>query len=509
VRRCRELLAIWPLPEVQRVNPYEIGVFWSRRADAYRGQQPRPPYVPRAVDQNLAELLHTQPLVLLKGQSRAGKSRTAFEIAARELAGWRLLVPTDRTALAELGRLELLPGEGERVLLWLDDLDQYLASEGTSGLDAGLLNRLAGCDPPAKVLATLRLEEHARLAEAPGELGRAARELLNRFDPGAVTLPVGFEEPAERTAITELYPGEQFVGGLAEYLAAAHELVDRLEAGEASMPDGAGLVLAAVDWRRAGLDWPVSRTELASMLPLYLARLRPLAAPISKGEMDRALGWATAPVGRTAALLVADPDPLAGAFRVADPIMDYVERRTKRQLVNPTVWEQLLGLVSPQEAMQVGFAAYTRGEWRAAQTAWRQVVDSGDPDVSTRAAVNLGYSLARWGDVSGARAALQQAIDSGHPDVVSKAAVNLALLLHDHGDLSGADAALRQAIDSGHLDLTRGMAMVYGGYLHAVHEDAASGRAASQQAMDSGDPDAAMRAQGAIHSRRRDDDPQA
>ena len=73
-RRCRELLARWPLPAVEEVDPYEVGVFYSRRADAYRGQQPRPPYVPRAVDHELAALLDSQPLVLLKGQSRAGKS---------------------------------------------------------------------------------------------------------------------------------------------------------------------------------------------------------------------------------------------------------------------------------------------------------------------------------------------------------------------------------------------------------------------------------------------------
>ncbi len=68
------LLARWPLPAVEEVDPYEVGVFYSRRADAYRGQQPRPPYVPRAVDHELAALLDSQPLVLLKGQSRAGKS---------------------------------------------------------------------------------------------------------------------------------------------------------------------------------------------------------------------------------------------------------------------------------------------------------------------------------------------------------------------------------------------------------------------------------------------------
>jgi len=451
-QRWRELLAIWPLPEIQQVNPYDIGVFWSRRADNYRGQQPRPPYVPRAIDEHLAELLRSQQLVLVKGQSRAGKSRTAYEVAARELAGWRLLVPKDRTALARLGALEPLPGEGERVLVWLDDLDRYLASEETGGLDVGLLARLAACDPPAKVLATVRLEEHARVAAAPGALGRSGRELLNRFDPGALTVPVGFEAAEERTAIAALYPGEPVSGGLAEHLAAAHELVERLEASEASVPEGAGLVLAAVDWRRAGLERPISREELAALLPLYLARLRPLLPLAREGDVDRGLGWATEPVGRTAALLLADPDPLAGSFRAADPVVDFVERRTGRRLADPAVWEQLLGQVSLGETMDVAHAAYTRQEWGPAETALHRVIDSGDPDWAPKARFNLGLLRAERGDVAGARAAYQQAIDSDHPDASFRALTSLGVLLQEQGDVAGARAAYQQVIDSGHPD---------------------------------------------------------
>jgi len=90
-RRCRSLLAVWPLPMVDESDPYQLGVSYSRRAEAYRGERDRPPYVPRAADEELAGLLRSQPLVLVKGQSRAGKSRTTFEVAARELGDWRLV----------------------------------------------------------------------------------------------------------------------------------------------------------------------------------------------------------------------------------------------------------------------------------------------------------------------------------------------------------------------------------------------------------------------------------
>jgi hypothetical protein len=120
-QRCRSLLIYWPLPRVTDANPYDLGVFNSRRAEDYRGGRSRPPYVPRAADAELARLLRSQQLVLVKGQSRAGKSRTAYEVAARELGDWRLMAPTDRASLAGLAELESLPGQGERMLVWLDD----------------------------------------------------------------------------------------------------------------------------------------------------------------------------------------------------------------------------------------------------------------------------------------------------------------------------------------------------------------------------------------------------
>jgi tetratricopeptide (TPR) repeat protein len=483
---------LWPLPTIEEANPFAIGVFYSRRAEDHRGDRPRPPYIPRVLDEELAELLRSQPLILVRGQSRAGKSRTAFEIATRELAGWQLLVPKHRRALTALAELDPLPGQGERVLVWLDDLDKYLAVEGAYGLDAGMLDRWARSNPPIKVLATIRLEEYGRLAATVGELGRAVREVLNRFDAGAITLPVTFDDPSERVAISELYPHEQLSGGLAEHLAAAHELVDRLEVGQASAPEGAGLVLAAVDCHRAGLNRPVAKADLAALLPLYLRRLRPLT-PFGEGDVDRGLRWATEPVGRTAALLVADPDSLAGTFRVADPVVDFVERRDGRKLTQLAVWEQLIARVSVREAMEVAFAAYTRGEPGAATTAWQRVIDSGHPDVAPMAAFGLGVLLKEQGDLAGARAAWQRGIDSGHPDAAPRAAVNLGILLREWGDAAGARAAWQQAIDSDHPEATP-MAAFGLGVLLFEQDDLAGAHTAWQQAIDSDHPDAAPRA---------------
>jgi TolA-binding protein len=488
-QRCRELLVYWPLPKVAETDPYQLGVFYSRRADAYRADRKRPPYVPRAVDAELTDLLQSQPLVLVKGQSRAGKSRTAYEVAARELGDWRLLAPTDRAALAVLPELDPLPSQGERVLVWLDDLDEYLAVEGARGLDAALLGRWATCDPPVKVLATIRLEEYGRLIETPGELGRSVRELLNQFDRGALTLPTTFNDPGEQAAIAELYTSEQLIGGLAEHLAATHELVNRLEVGQARVPEGAGLVLAAVDCHRAGLDRPIAKMDLAALLPLYLKQLRPLL-PMQEGDVDRGLDWATEPVGRTAALLIGDPGPLAGTFRVADPIVDYVERRDGRKLAHPAIWERLLARVSLEEAVDIAFAAYTRGEPSTAMAALQQVVDSGHRDHAPMAAIILGVLSEEQGDMDGAKAAYHLAIDSNHPDKAPEAAIYLGLLLRDEGDPTGAKAAYNLAIDSSHPEHAPAAATDLGTLLEE-QGDVDAAKAAYRLAIDSHHPDEA------------------
>jgi hypothetical protein len=79
------------------------------RADVDRGRMPA--YVPRDRDTQLRQTLHemTAPappvpvrLVLLVGDSAAGKSRTAVEAMRAELADWQLLIPAGPGSIKEL-----------------------------------------------------------------------------------------------------------------------------------------------------------------------------------------------------------------------------------------------------------------------------------------------------------------------------------------------------------------------------------------------------------------------
>jgi hypothetical protein len=109
------------------VDPYgPVGV--SRNRYAHHAD----PYVTRDRDIQLDQALASDPFVLVIGDSKAGKSRTAFEAAKRVFSTTRLMVPRGQTGTLEAlfgldPPLDLSPGP---VVLWLDDLERYLSGAG-------------------------------------------------------------------------------------------------------------------------------------------------------------------------------------------------------------------------------------------------------------------------------------------------------------------------------------------------------------------------------------------
>lgn len=86
VEQVQQLLAVPPtedgqLPRLSRLSPYRLGVSPSR----YGGEEQREtdPYVRRKADDELDRALRDKPFVLVVGDSKAGKSRTAYEAARR------------------------------------------------------------------------------------------------------------------------------------------------------------------------------------------------------------------------------------------------------------------------------------------------------------------------------------------------------------------------------------------------------------------------------------------
>jgi nucleoside phosphorylase/tetratricopeptide (TPR) repeat protein len=520
-RDCEEVVDLWPLPRTADADPYKAGVFRSIRAERYAKAGRRPPYVPRAGDEDLAAILSQESVVLVQGQSRAGKSRTAFEVAARVLGDFRFVVPCGREAILKLAAIRPPPWGEMPALIWLDDLERYVPKKRAKGLSIKLLNDWTGRGRQIVILATIRFDEYELLRGMSGDAGRKVRDVLNRFTP--VTLPVEFDGPGEREAIAERYPDEAFRGGLAEHLAAVPELIGKFERGRSSDPRaqpadsvGHAIVQAAADWHRAGLGQPIGQGRLRMLSRSYFNRLWPLL-PAAGDDFEAGLEWAIDPVARTAALLVQNPGK-PGTFYVADPILDYIERRTGRQLL-PDAWSNILLLsgLGPEEIptkgadnrltlrleaerlLDIANAARSRHQIEIAKKIFELVSDESTPFFATWATLDLANLLTESGDPQAARTAFRRtfrkAIKSGNTKLILDTGHQFGSFLEDLGDIDGARAVYWEAISWGghtrrHDNLLRVVRDCLAKATHRLLEDAYN---SYRQAVESSNVDQAAR----------------
>jgi hypothetical protein len=139
------------IPRMRDLSPYELGV--DREAvvpERLPGVVVNDEYIRRDRDSALREALDDAAatghpaLIVVRGRSKAGKSRTLFEALRRhpELRNATLIAPNpdvrSLTALLAPGGLpDVAPGP---MVLWLDDLEYFLAA-GARGMNAQALER--------------------------------------------------------------------------------------------------------------------------------------------------------------------------------------------------------------------------------------------------------------------------------------------------------------------------------------------------------------------------------
>jgi tetratricopeptide (TPR) repeat protein len=518
------------LPLVEEVNdPGELGVTRSGRLRDGTGDQ-WPPYVHRAKDTELDRMLATRRFVLVVGPSKAGKSRTAYEAMRRHFPRRALLIPASKASLPALLALGLVV---EDAVIWLDDLENYLGSDGMS---EHVLHALTG-DPgrAVTVLATMRTSELDRFAPRLGDDRREFKDpsskVLDHAKP-VLRLDRRLDRAERGRARKQL--GDQWGAvveryGLGEYLAAGPDLVERLENNLTTEPLGIALVRAAVDWRRMGLTRPTPMDVLEQLYPSYLEPEDQTAEHVNSDAFHHGLQWASEPVYGISSLVLRSADGVL-AF---DYVLDYVERE-RRTPIPDAAWQRGLEAVvgDPAEGLDFGLAAFDGGALWAAVHAWQTVAASGSA-LATRAARYLGwalheqrdvadaqaayqqvmasgdpyeapaamidYGVLRWsiGDLIGAQAAFEQAIASGHPDLAPVASVNLGRVLARQGEVVGAQAILRRVAASGHPDQAP-RAVRSLGYILEDLQDAAGAKAAFEQVIASGHPVQAPKAMVAL-----------
>ncbi|MFE2559904.1 tetratricopeptide repeat protein [Streptomyces sp. NPDC059352] len=369
--------AEWPL--LRNVEtPLHLGVHPT--ATGRDGEPRLPPYVPRDGDTLLRDALRAVSvsggLVLVLGESTAGKSRCAFEAARTVVPDHRLLQVPPQDLISGLQSIpDTMP-----VIVWLDDLEQYL---GAARLTVPWLRLMR--QKGVALLATMRVEEYARLRSASAEDGPrlAGDDVLRQADHVIrverrwSSAELGRARGSEDSRLAEaLAQSDEY--GLGEYLAAGPDLLTAWLNGWApgAHPRGAAIVAAGVDLRRAGVHAPLPMPMLEQLHGHYLrgrggARLRPEPLP-------QALEWATAQVRATTSLLL--PTDLEGHFTVFDYLVDTTQRDATASPVPEVVWDAALRIVAEADRAKVAEAALSEEQYDIAEGVFRELLDAGDED---------------------------------------------------------------------------------------------------------------------------------
>ena len=446
--KLRDNLRFWQPPNtrlrsISEIDPFKLRITPSTLAQEAAGQGAAPPYVPRDQDVELDQALRSKTFVLVIGESKAGKSRSAFEAARRVHPKCHLVVPERRDSLQIVTALDP-PLDLRNCVVWLDDLEGYLGSDN-EGVTAKLLETFEA--QQVHVLATMRTTEFEKYGPDQ-RVARSIREVLDRAEIirlGTILSPKELEAAHQRYPLANEYfiPGlKQY--GLGAYLLAGPELIRRLDnqRGEA----GSSIVLAAVDWRRAGLTRSVTEAVLMRLYPTYLRQGR--EATVETFAIG--LKWARDEIYPLVALLFLDGQGPPPTFKAFDYIVDHVTR-----LAPPlprASWDLVLEVARPEEGFEVGVSASGLDQSDVAERAFIRAAEAGNRD----AANNLGVVLEERGDTKGAEAWYRKA--AGQGDVF--AAYNLAVILDERGEIPEAQKWYRLAADAGDPDAQNNLANI-------------------------------------------------
>ncbi|MFJ8645857.1 trypsin-like peptidase domain-containing protein [Streptomyces sp. NPDC093546] len=406
-------------------------------------------YVPRDCDEELdariGRLARTGGMLLVTGDSAAGKTRALFEAMRRTLAGWSICHPDPDAPLTGLAASVAQRGDGGHVL-WLDDLQMYLRPDG---LTPRLLQELTelGC----VVLATMRSEFYRPLVRT-GSARQGAADVGTQHSAARVVrasshllLQRTWTEP-ERTRARKAAADPRMaealaadaVHGVAEYLAAGPQTWNLWkEAAQANAnPRGAALVAAAVDLARTGLRSAVDKSVLETLHGHYLDALG--GAALRPEPLEEAWEWATEVLlGVTSPLIPARE----GRWRPFDYLVSATARTSSIEELPEETWRVAVTLVGDADWDIMSLAAQAAARVDVAIDLLIPRAEAGNVD----AMVNLGGALLRADRRTEAERWWVEAAGRGD----GMAAHNVGCLEVEGGNLTGARGWFLRAVERG------------------------------------------------------------
>ncbi|GAA1529302.1 hypothetical protein GCM10009827_053200 [Dactylosporangium maewongense] len=175
-------------------------------------------YVPRDVDADLDRLLRQTRVLVVQGPAGCGKSRAAYEALRRVYPRCTLVAPRDPAALVAIVEANI---PLRRTVLWLDDLDAFIAA---GHVDRFLLHRLASRRTGPLVIVGTRPD--------PAPVTGLLREFLNGAEIASMS-DVWSEQ--EQARFTEAATTDSVLAGV-DRAAAGGRLLASLGAGPATDP---------------------------------------------------------------------------------------------------------------------------------------------------------------------------------------------------------------------------------------------------------------------------------
>jgi tetratricopeptide (TPR) repeat protein len=414
-----------------------------------------PLYVRRDHDALLAQavqcaVIGTSSIAVLVADSSTGKTRACWEAIRATGAfseDWKLWHPIDPTRPEAL--LSGLQHVEPRTVIWLNELQHYLLTEGSTvgeRVAAGLRSLLR--DPtraPVLILGTMWRSFNQKLVDEPTASGDPHAQARALLIDCRIEVPecfvdstlAAFREAARSDPRLELALEHARDGKLTQFLAGAPQLEQRYRLATAGVK---AFVHAAMDARRIGGGLTVTQGFLEAAAAGYLTDDEWSALPATWAEeaLAECLKPSRGTQGPLARVRPRSEEQAEACYRIAD-YLDQIGRAERAHCRPPReFWAALLTHAPDHDRVTAARAAAVRGYYRVAYKLYLSSEFIGPPYQAARL-------LERIGRIEEALELYKRAADEGDKMALSSA----VRLLETCDRPSEAVSWLRTFIDDG------------------------------------------------------------